>query len=372
MIRWIALVAQSQRKCSLRFKGKPGHDVYSMANCLEKMGVIIKRKEQEWIIEPPESGLISPSSVMDCGNSGTAARILTAIAATMDKTIQIDGDESLRRRTSELAITLRNMGVEVSSDSLPVTVSGSMNGSGIVNVSNSSQPLSALIIASPSLDNDIEIKIQGDAVSRGYSDMTIEIAEQCGFKSKINSTMRLQSWNVEPPKIVNIPPELSLFPMAILLELLHEGLNLQTELATYDPLILLALDKIDRSNGNDVNLRDASDLVTPAAIWMALTNGGRITGIAHARGKESDRIRRTLELLYAFGMSGEETEDGLIVTGGQKPIKPEKRIETHLDHRLAMSAMILASKVGGDIENAEICEVTHPGFIKQLVGLYQP
>ena len=372
MIRWMSIVAQAQNTCSLVIKGKPGRDVDSMAYCLEKMGVDINRKDQEWLIIPPLDGLKKPSSVIDCGNSGTTARILTAIAATMGETVEIDGDESLRRRSSDLAITLRDMGVEISNDSLPVTIFGSMKGSAIVNVSNSSQPLSALIIASPGLDNDIEINLQGNAVSRGYLEMTLEIARECGLILEMDSSMRLNSWEVKPPEKVDIPPELSLFPMAILLELLHEGLNLQTELATYDPLILLALDNIDRANGNEVSLRDASDLVTPAAIWMALTNGGEITGIAHARGKESDRISRTLELLTAFGMNGKETEEGLIVPGGQSPSKPKKPIQTHQDHRLAMTAMILASKVGGEIVDAEICEVTHPGFIKQLLELSQP
>ncbi len=119
-------------------------------------------------------------------------------------------------------------------------------------------------------------------------------------------------------------------------------------------------------------MRDASDLVTPAAVWMALGEGGSITGIPHARGKESDRILRTVELLQSFGMNAEETIDGLVIPGGQTPNAPNEPVQTHMDHRLAMVAMILASKVGGDIIDAEICEVSHPGFIQQLFALSQP
>ena len=105
---------------------------------------------------------------------------------------------------------------------------------------------------------------------------------------------------------------------------------------------------------------------------MALGEGGSITGIPHARGKESDRILRTVELLQAFGMKAEETDDGLVIPGRQTPNAPNEPIQSHMDHRLAMVAMILASKVGGEIVDAEICEVSHPGFIQQLLGLSQP
>ena len=134
----------------------------------------------------------------------------------------------------------------------------------------------------------------------------------------------------------------------------------------------MAFDAIDRANGGEVDLRDASDLVTPAAVWMALGEGGNITGIPHARGKESDRILRTVELLQSFGMKAEETDDGLVIPGRQTPNSPNEPVQTHMDHRLAMVAMILASKVGGEVVDAEICEVSHPGFIQQLLGLSQP
>ena len=71
-------------------------------------------------------------------------------------------------------------------------------------------------------------------------------------------------------------------------------------------------------------------------------------------------------------MNAEETKDGLEIPGNQTPKPPNEPVQTHMDHRLAMVAMILASKVGGEIIDAEICEVSHPGFIKQLFALCQP
>ena len=366
------MISQSNSSCLIRFNKSPGEDAESMSKCLQEMGINIHHKEDGWLVEPPKKGLSAPNTILNCGNSGTSARVLSALVATMGEKIKLDGDESLRTRSSSLGKVLRDLQVDVDSDSFPVTVNGKMKGSTTVDLSQSSQPLTALILASPSLEESIEIHVEGDAVSRGYLGMTFDIARSCGCPIEMSSQLILQPWSVNPPNEIDIPPELSLFPMAILLELLHDGLHLQTELATYDPLLLMAFDAIDRANGGEVDLRDASDLVTPAAVWMALGEGGNITGIPHARGKESDRILRTVELLQSFGMKAEETDDGLVIPGRQTPNSPNEPIQTHMDHRLAMVAMILASKVGGDIIDAEICEVSHPGFIQQLFGLSQP
>ena len=372
IIRWLTMVAQGESACLIKFYKSPGIDVDSMSECLQAMGLRVEEREGGWLVQPPEQGLSAPKTVLNCGNSGTAARVLSALAATMDEEVRIDGDKSLRARSSSLGRVLRDLGIEVDNDALPVTVHGKMKGTATVDLSESSQPLSSLILASPNLTEAIEIHTEGEAVSRGYLGMTFDIARKCGCPLEMSSQLILEPWKVSPPSEVDIPPELSLFPMAILLELLHEGLSLQTEIATYDPLLLMAFDAIDRANGSEVDLRDASDLVTPAAVWMALSEGGTISGISHARGKESNRILRTVELLQAFGMKSKETDDGLIVQGRQLPSTPKEAVETHRDHRLAMVAMILASKVGAEIVDAEICEVSHPGFIEQLLGLSQP
>ena len=372
IIRWLAMISQGNSACLIKFNKSPGDDVKSMSKCLQEMGVKVETNNDGWLVEPPEQGLSVPKVELNCGNSGTSARVISALVATMGREVKLDGDESLRARSSDLGKILRDLDVDVDNDSLPVIINGKMKGKARVNLSQSSQPLSALVLASPSLEEPIEIHVEGEAVSRGYLGMTFDIARICGYSIEMNSQMTLKAWKVSPPSEIDIPPELSLFPMAILLELLHDGLYLQTELATYDPLLLMAFDAIDTVNGGEVDLRDASDLVTPAAVWMALGEGGRISGIPHARGKESDRILRTVELLKAFGMNAEETKDGLEIPGNQTPKPPNEPVQTHMDHRLAMVAMILASKVGGDIIDAEICEVSHPGFIQQLFALCQP
>ena len=66
-----------------------------MGNCLESLGVEITREENKWIVKPPDNGLNPPKQEINCGNSGTVAKIMTIIAASFDTDVTINGDLSL-------------------------------------------------------------------------------------------------------------------------------------------------------------------------------------------------------------------------------------------------------------------------------------
>ena len=102
---------------------------------------------------------------------------------------------------------------------------------------------------------------------------------------------------------------------------------------------------------------------------MAISEGGEIIGASHTKGKETDRIIRTCELLEKFSLDCIPKSDGLILSGGSYPRKPESPIETHMDHRLAMTAVILATYCGAEIKNTEIIKVTHPDFMQMINSL---
>ena len=170
------------------------------------------------------------------------------------------------------------------------------------------------------------------------------------------------------PDRVLIPGEVSLVPMSMLFGRLF-GTESMVEIPPGDAMMAEAIESLGNANGGMVDLRDASDIVSPAAALMAIGNGGSIVGARHARGKESDRIRTTVEMLAAYGMSSRATDDGIEIPGGQFPEKPDRPVETHGDHRLVMTAAVLASKVGGSIIDPEISAVTDPEFIERLTGL---
>ncbi len=369
MIRWLTLAAQAEGDTGLSFTGNAGKDVLSMVDCLREIGAVVDQNESRWVVSGVGlRGFRTPERNLDCGNSGTTARFLMAIAAGMSEPVTLDGDQSLRRRDmSALAGALRELGCEVTSDTLPLTVTGPVvPGPAHLDVNDSSQPLSALLLASPGYSGAIHLKTSLHSVSRGYSELSYELAARCGSSNEKGSDRAdIEPWRPITPGEVKIPGELSLLPLAMLLAELHDVEVVLTgdDLELSGSLMELA------ERTEELDLRDESDIIAPAAALMALGNGGRIRGVAHARGKESDRISSTVDLFDCFGMEAIETDDGIEVVGGQTLVRPMLPVDSHGDHRLAMTAMALASKCGGSVTGADVCAVSDPDFIEKLMML---
>ena len=367
MIRWIALASQSDSWINLDFQGIPGRDIESMAECMEKMGASIERSSQRWSVRRHVDGLYLPVSTLNCGNSATTANFVSAIAACMDGPVEIDGDQTLRRRDlSPMTSILRELGCEVSSDRLPYTVSGPIcKGHSIIDESFSSQTLSGMILASPAFPGDVRISLQGKAVSRWYRDLTIECSILSGWNGAYEEVISLSPWVVGAPEIIEIPEETSLLPISLLFDRLHGTESLDYSKFEGSP-VQVSLEMATSEGHEEISLRDSSDVISPLAALMAMGNGGEIVEAAHARGKESNRIVSTIRMLSSFGIEVEERVDGLSIPGGQHPIEPTEEIDCEHDHRLAMTAAVLATKVGARLSGHEICDVTHPGFLDMI------
>ena len=373
MIRELMLASKSMKNTEIIFNGTPGEDIISMSNCLELMGVEIIKEERKWIVKPPKNGLIAPKEEIDCGNSGTVAKIMSVIAATFDSEIIVDGDSSLRNRSNiELANFLRELGCEVSGNGFPCRIKGPMKIQKKldIDVSRSSQPITSLILSSSDFKEEIDISLLGEKVSRGYLELTINLARKWGFEGRLeNNNIRLSNWDVKSPGTVIIPSEISLYPMAILLEKLHQDLQIKVKKDDPDNLLSSTLEDLEKTNFEILNLVNASDIITPAAALMAISNGGEIIGAEHTKGKESDRIIKTCELLNAFSINCKPKKDGIKLYGKELPKRPEVEIKTHMDHRLAMTAVILATYCGAEIDDVEIINVTHPEFMSMIAKL---
>ena len=373
MIRELMLASKSMKNTEIIFNGTPGEDIISMSSCLELMGVEIIKEERKWIVKPPKNGLIAHKKEIDCGNSGTVAKIMSVIAATFDSEIIVDGDSSLRNRSNiELANFLRELGCEVSGNGFPCRIKGPMKIQKKldIDVSRSSQPITSLILSSSDFKEEMDISLLGEKVSTGYLELTINLARKWGFEGGLeNNNIRLSNWDVKSPGTVIIPSEISLYPMAILLEKLHQDLQIKVKKNDPDNLLSSTLEDLEKTNLEILNIVNASDIITPAAALMAISNGGEIIGAEHTKGKESDRIIKTCELLNAFSINCEPKKDGIKLYGKELPKRPEVEIKTHMDHRLAMTAVILATYCGAEIDNTEIIKVTHPEFMDLISSL---
>ncbi len=342
-MRWLTLASMDQSPTKIEM-WEIGEDVQAMINCLIGLGI-------DWDgLIMTGGNLNSPNAVLDCKNSGTALRFLIAQAATCDFTIILDGDASLRARSSLHLV--ESLGVSAKSLSenseYPLQIDGPFSSKSVeIDVSKTSQFHSALMLMTPRT-NGFRIETSGDAVSRKHSDLTWDLCKKTGAVNPGTP------WLVKCPDVV-IPSDASMMAFAKL-----AGLGVENPPDSSDAI------------GHDLEnqfLRDSNDLITPMAAWLALGKGGTISGAKHAAFKESNRITKTAELLSKFGIKSKINEDGIALPGGQQPIKPQGIVETYGDHRIQMTAIILASKCGATIEGANLHKVAWPTFLEQLTSL---
>ena len=359
LIRWAMMAALQDKKTMLRFEGIPGEDAESMRRCLIQMGAKVESNSEGWQVHG--GAFRPPISVLHCGNSATTLRLLAIQVASLAEPVMLDGDANLRARDHSIIVQLlQDLGVEVSQGSgperLPLLIKGPISNSLVkVDVSKSSQPLSALILASHSLNQEIQVETTGKQVSQAHGELSKQVGQQCGMP-EFNNT--LNKWNVNPPSEVKIPADSSLLAFIHLFNHLHAS-DISVELETKD---ILYPEVLDSQIQGKIDLGTANDLITPIAALMCLQTGGEIIGVAHARHKESNRIEKTVEMLKSFALEVEATADGLRMKGGQEVAVPTEIVACFGDHRMFMTAAVLATKVGAELDAPHCYRVSWPEF----------
>ena len=107
-------------------------------------------------------------------------------------------------------------------------------------------------------------------------------------------------------------------------------------------------------------------MLPPLSAILALTGGGTISGATHAMYKESNRITKTAEMLQQFGIDCDIEDDGITIQGNQSIQKPTSMVETFGDHRLQMTAVLLATKVGAIVEGSRLHRIADPSFLDRF------
>ena len=391
IIRKILLCALSKGKHTLLGFDELGEDAESMQRCLTQLGVQFETVENGIEITGVGiEGFHRSPSVLHAGNSGTALRLLIGLTSRLDFISMIDGDASLRNRNhTTLLSALSPMGVKLSygieQERLPILIHGPWIGSELsVDVSHSSQPYSSILLSTCGIEAPSIIKTVGEAVSRRHSSLTIELMRVSGASLEVTPKVTtLQPWTSNPPEVWDVPPDASMMAFPVLACLLNnQSIQIENPVESMHSLgHEVLLDHINsfgvkESDGTlslggdvtevDIDLRDANDLLPPMAAILALSGGGRLRGAAHAKHKESNRIDCTAHLLKCFGLTCKIEEDGLSIEGGQQITKPEQFVETFGDHRIQMTAVLLATQTGGTIEGPRLHRIADPAFLTRL------
>ena len=416
LIRLLALSAQSNQVITLKNVNNAGEDSRSMRRCLQQLGVKIEDIANGKVLSKPglaevafhpdsvdwrvhgvgSDGFSKPASVLHAGNSGTAFRILTAISANIGQSVAIDGDRSLRLRDfSTLIETLESSGVTVSrghgEESLPLIVCGPIDCSQQVDLdlSKSSQPYSAWMLSSSMFSSNKKLNLKGQAVSRKHSDLTFRLCVESGadFSDEV-----LRPWVPHfADTEVLVPRDASMLSFAMLATKVLQTKTIisgwpQSQDALGNDILQqycselgftwnetnsnveITLSNNSSNNGdNEINLRDANDLLPPLAALMAISSGGRIIGAAHAAHKESNRLTKTHQLLLQFGIESKVLQDGIEVVGGQQIKSPGNIVSTFGDHRLQMTAVILACACSAKVSGPNLHKVADEDLLLRLI-----
>ncbi|MDP2046105.1 MAG: 3-phosphoshikimate 1-carboxyvinyltransferase [Deltaproteobacteria bacterium] len=329
------------------------------------------------------------------GNSGTSMRFLTALAALGEGEYLLTGTERLcQRPLGELLEALRQAGVQAVSERgdgcPPVRVTGGLTG-GRTQLSGaiSSQYLSALLFIGPLAPAGLEINITGELVSRPYVDLTLEVLGNFGI-----------SYYREGYRYFELPGGQSYLPREYEIEADASSAsyfwaaaavtggrvtitNLDLTSSQGDAAFPEVLGRMGCAvesspagltvqggplQGVTVDMATMPDLVPTLAVLAAFAAGDTvITGVAHLRHKESDRLHAVATELGKLGIEARETPDGLVIRGGT----PKGAvIHTYNDHRIAMSFAVAGLKIPGvAIEDPECVAKSFPDFwqfFKQL------
>ena len=378
MIRWILLASMSDKKTRISFSGKPGEDIHSMANCIEKLGITIKKTEKYWDIHGKGiNGFCLPNGVLDCRNSGTTMRFLIPQVACFSSPVVLDGDWTLRNRHLESSTnSIEKLGASVQmleGKGAPYSISGPLlPGTVILDTSTSSQSLSSLVLLGPRMSGQIEVITTGESVSNRHAALTFEIAKQTGSTAIWNNKEKIiiEPWTPQCPENVTIPSDLSLAAFGLVLATVHDtSLDIVNAPNPKDGIgaeILYDIIENKPTKEMQLDLLNCNDLLPALSAYLALGPGGRIRNASHARFKESNRISKTIEMLSHFGLHVDECEDGIQTEGGQTPKVPENIVDVYGDHRLFMTAACIASKTGGSLTDKGIWKVTDPLFPEQI------
>lgn len=371
-------------------------DTEYMIAALRQLGVRIDAWPERELIHVQGTGGRVPASSADLfvGNAGTAARFLAAYVALGRGSYRLDGVPRMRERPIEpLLDSLRQLGVDARSErsdgGLPIVIQGNGFAGGRVSIDGrvSSQFVSALMMVAPCTPQGIDLTIRGDLVSKPYVDLTVSVMRAFGAEADNDRYQRIlvrgsQRYGARAYQVEPDASAASYFLAAaavtggrVRIEALGRS-SAQGDLRFARILEqmgcrvewgdeYLELRGPERLRGIEVDMNAMSDVAqTLAAIAPFAAGPVRIRGIAHIRGKETDRLAAVVTELRRLGATVTVLDDGWEIL--PSTLSPAL-VQTYEDHRMAMSFAVTGLRVPGlRIANPACVTKTFPDFFERF------
>ncbi|MDP3894309.1 3-phosphoshikimate 1-carboxyvinyltransferase [Nocardioides sp.] len=371
-------------------------DTLLMAAALTALGSEVDTSGDDWTVTP---GALTADALIDCGLAGTVMRFVPPAAGLSQGRVAFDGDPHMRSRPiGPVLDALRGLGVEIDDHGtgfLPFTVrgSGSVRGGAVtLDASESSQFISALMLAGARYEQGVDIRHVGPPVpSLPHIEMTVAALRRHGVEVDASEPDR---WRVAPGPIVAvdevIEPDLSNAAPFLALAAVSGGSVLVRDWpqATTQPgdelrrILALMGCAVDLGpaglrvtggpsiRGVDLDLHDVGELTPAIAALCALADSpSELSGVAHIRGHETDRLAALARELGALGADVTERPDGLSIRPA--PLRGGT-FHTYADHRMAHAGVIIGAAVDGVlVEDIATTSKTFPDFADFWAGLWR-
>lgn len=387
-----------------------GEDVLNTAKSLQALGARMTRTgERAWSIQGTGvAGFAEPQTALDFGNSGTGCRLTLGAVAGCPITATFDGDASLRTRPMRRFLDpLERIGARavVSADGrLPLTLAGARDPVPIIFEPPvpSAQLKSAILLAGLSAPGEtivIEAEATRDHTEKLLTHFGAQVRVEVTGAGGRRITLTGQPELVPQPVAVPADPSSAAFPLVAALvvpgsDVILEGVMMnpsRTGLLTTLLEMGASIERLDVRNeggeevadlrvragplrGVDVPAARAPSMIDEYPILAAAAafaeGTTRMNGLKELRVKESDRLAATADLLRINGVALDVEGDDLIVHGkGRAP--GGGTVATHMDHRIAMSAIVLGlgSERPVQIDDGTFIATSFPGFVALMRGL---
>jgi len=377
-------------------------DTKATMRAVEAYGGDVDRSDETAIaVEGFDGRPGTPDDVIDCANSGTTMRLVTATAALQDDLTVLTGDSSLRSRPQgPLIDAIGQLDGRAESTrtngQAPLVVGGGVGGGTVAIPGDvSSQYITALLMAGAVTDEGIDVDLTTELKSSPYVDITLEVLEDFGVTAEETGEGYTvgggQSYDPAGGEY-HVPGDFSSISYLLAMGALAapEGMTVTAAVpsAQGDIAIVDILDRMgatldwDREAGEitieesdltgiEVGVEDTPDLLPTIATLGAAADGvTRITDAEHVRYKETDRVSAMAEELTKMGAEVEEHQDELVVYGEDSDLAGAT-VTGRADHRIIMSLAVAGLVADGEttVQGTEHVDVSFPEFFDVLASL---
>jgi len=380
-----------------------GDDVKTSARVLRQLGADIS-PIREGVVRVSSAPLTAHRAPLNCGNSGTTARLMLGILAGQRFVTTLTGDASLRRRPMRrVTEPLKQMGADIKEkgDGLPLTIrGGKLRGLMYTSPVASAQVKSALLFAG--LTGQVPVTIREPYRSRDHTERLLAHLGLGVHERDGAIVYQPGSASTIPGFQLSVPGDISSAAFLMAAVVLADQGELVVENVGVNPTrtgFLVVLERmgahIERVNLRDEGGEPVADLVVrPAtlrgtevsaaeiptlvdevpvlAVLASRASGDSVfREVGELRVKESNRLELIAANLRVVGAKAEARGNDLYVTGNARA--PQGRVETASDHRLAMAFAVLGTLAGSNVQLSEkkSVAISYPNFFRDLKACFE-